>query len=341
MNSIFIRRHFPAGNIQPKMVLLSCLLSVLYSAVHSQNLPGFTNTGTFNEQELTIKDQWKDVVINLNAPLQLHKTGKTFLVFYALPNGNSIEWTKGKKLNPGDDWHFDIQHIAAQTRYVRQLDKKNNYIIAYVMAANKSWPAWKRSTHDSIYIIKNLVDSISRLVKNHQPEIILNSHSGGGSFIFGYLDAVENIPVNVKRIAFLDSDYGYEDAKHTAKLVNWLLNKKNKLLVLAYNDSIVVYNGKPLVSATGGTWYRSRLMQRNLAASFHFNTTTDTAFIRHSSLNGRLQIILKENPSGIIYHTEQVARNGFILSLLSGTKFDRRKYFTYFGERAYQNFIGD
>lgn len=342
MNSRSIQNRFQGRNIQLKMILLGFLLSVLQFAVHSQTLPGFINTGTFDEQELTIKDQWKDVVINLNAPLQLHPTGKTFLVFYALPNGNSIEWTKGKKLNPGDDWHFDIQHIAAQTRYVRDLDKKNNYIIAYVMAANKSWPAWKRSTHDSIYVIKNMVDSISRLFKNYQPEIILNSHSGGGSFIFGYMDAVETIPVNVKRIAFLDSDYGYEEAKHTTKLVNWLQHdKKNKLLVLAYNDSIVIYNGKQLVSATGGTWYRSRLMQRNLATTFNFSTTADTAFIRHSSLNGRLQIILRENPSGIIYHTEQIARNGFILSLLSGTKFDKRKYFTYFGERVYQNFISD
>jgi len=170
----------------------------------------------------------------------------------------------------------------------------------------------------------------------------LNGHSGGGSFIFGYLDAVENIPAYVKRIAFLDSDYGYEETKHTNKLVNWLKNNKaNKLLVLAYNDSIVIYNGKPLVSATGGTWYRSRLMQKNLAATFDFSTVTDTAFISHTALNGRIKIILKENPDGLIYHTEQVARNGFILSLLSATKFDKKRYFTYFGKRVYEKFISD
>lgn len=109
-----------------------------------------------------------------------------------------------------------------------------------------------------------MVDSITDLFKDYAPKIILNSHSGGGSFIFGYLDAVENIPSNVERIAFLDSDYGYEESRHKDKLVTWLQHSKtNKLLVLAYNDSIVIYNGKPLVSPTGGTWYRSRLMQRN------------------------------------------------------------------------------
>jgi len=40
---------------------------------------------------------------------------------------------------------------------------------------------------------------------------------------------------------------------HKTKLVNWLqANDNNKLVVLAYNDSVVIYNGKPLVSATGG-----------------------------------------------------------------------------------------
>lgn len=333
---------FFATNLHLKYFLFSFLLMVSVFIAQSQPLPGFTSTGIFDEQELNISNQWKDVIININAPSQLNPRGKTYLVFFALPNGNSIEWTKGKKLKPDDDWHFDIQHIAAQTRYVRHLDKKNNYIIAYVMAAKKSWPAWKRSTPDSIYIIKNMVDSISHLFKNYQPEIILNSHSGGGSFIFGYLDAVESIPTDVKRIAFLDSDYGYEETNHTNKLINWLQQSKaNKLLVLAYNDSIVIYSGKPLVSPTGGTWYRSRLLQRNLAATFDFSMVADTVFISHSALGGRIQIILKENPAGLIYHTEQVARNGFILSLLSATKFDKKKYFTYFGERVYQKFISD
>jgi len=349
MNSKTIPNQYKAAgclfitwNFQLKIFLLTFLLLFTLLVSKSHPLPGFTATGIFNEQELTINGPWKDVIININAPLQLNHSGNTYLVIFALPNGNTIEWTKGKKLNPGDDWHFDIQHIAAQTRYVRDLDKKNNYIIAYVMAAKKSWPAWKHSTPDSIYIIKNIVDSISHLFKTLHPEIVLSSHSGGGSFIFGYLDAVENIPAAVKRIAFLDSDYGYEEAKHANKLVNWLQQgKANKLLILAYNDSIVIYNGKPLVSNTGGTWYRSRLLQRNLAATFDFSTVADTAFINHTALGGRIQITLKENPAGLIFHTEQVARNGFILSLLSATKFDRKKYFTYFGDRVYQKFISD
>ena len=324
-------------NIILFVIFLTCCVNVS----HSQILKNFIETGSFNEQELWIKNGHDSVTINVNAPLHFNKKGETYLVLFALPNGNSIEWTKGKKMKPGDDWHFDIQHIAAQTRYVRNLDKRNNYIVVYLMANQKSWPTWKRTTENSKPKIKNLVDSLSGLFKEYHPKIILNGHSGGGSFIFGFLDAVGKIPDNIERITFLDSDYGYEDSLHTRKFVNWLQNKNHKLVVLAYNDSIVIYNGKPLVSPTGGTWYRSRLMQRKLAETFSFKSFADTAFIDHQALSGKIRIILKENPNGLIYHTVQVEKNGFIFSLLSYTKFDRRKYFTYFGDRVYAKYISD
>jgi hypothetical protein len=320
-----------------QVILLFILLTRGSDLLHGQLVNNF-----LQEQETWIKNGHDSVTICINAPLHFNKKGKTFLVLFALPNGNSIEWTKGKILKPQDDWHFDIQHIAAQTRFVRALDKKNNYVVAYLMANQKSWPAWKRTIQNSKVKINKIVDSLANIFKEFNPKIILNGHSGGGSFIFGYLDAVKKIPGNVERITFLDSDYGYEDSLHTKKITDWLQSdKKNKLIVLAYNDSVVIFNSKPLVSPTGGTWYRSRLMQRRLSETFSFTTTADTSFINHKALNGRIRIVLKENPNGLIYHTVQVEKNGFIFSLLSNTKFDRRKYFTYFGERAYTRFISD
>lgn len=319
-----------------------CLLAPLLCPLLAQPLPGFKTTGLFNEQEMSRNDTLNKISVHIVAPIKLNPKAETVLVFYALPNGNSIEWTKGKKLQPGDDWHFDIQHIAAQMRFVRELDKKNNYIIVYLMAAQKSWPAWKRDTPNAIHTIKKTVDSITETFSAYRPSIVLNGHSGGGSFIFGFLDAVNEIPSHVNRIAFLDSDYGYNDSLHSKKLVNWLnQSNRNKLLVLAYNDSLVMYNGKPLVSPTGGTWYRSRLMQRNLSTAFKFLTVEDTSFIAHRALGGRALFMLKKNPQALIYHTVQVEKNGFILSLLSGTRLHHRKYFTYFGERAYTRYITD
>lgn len=325
-----------------KRAVITYLFMVSCFCATAQNLPGFTATGTFDEQEINISDQWKNVVISINAPLQFHRKGKTYLVLYALPNGNSIEWTKGKHTTPNDDWHFDIQHIAAQTRYIRNADNNNNYIVAYVMAAQKSWPAWKRSTPDSLHIIKNIVDSVCNIFRAYHPSVILSSHSGGGSFVFGYIDAVQEIPRQIEKLIFIDSEYGYSDTMHATKLIHWLKdNPLSKLVALAYNDSVVIYNGKPLVSPTGGTWYRTRLMQHNLSTAFSFSTSSDTAFITHTALHNQITIVLKENPHAQIYHTEQVARNGFIFSLLLTNMHKRNKMYTYFGPRVYEKYIGN
>jgi hypothetical protein len=79
------------------------------------NIKGFETTGNNEEQELWIKNGRDSVTININAPLHFRKKGKTYLIFFASPNGNSIEWTKGKKMQPGDDWHFDIQQRKYST----------------------------------------------------------------------------------------------------------------------------------------------------------------------------------------------------------------------------------
>ncbi len=295
------------------------------------------------EQLIRINNPANKTVIQINLPDKaenLSPQKRTLLIFFALPNGNSIEWTMGKKMGAADDWHYDIQHIAAQTRYLRQIMTDQNIIVVYMANELKSWPAWKKQQTNGPEEIKRIVDSISSIFQALNPDIMLNSHSGGGSFLFGYLDAVKEIPDQIKRIGFIDSDYGYEDSLHIGKLVKWLKSSKSHFLnVLAYNDSVVIYNGKPLVSPTGGTWYRSKMMQRKLSESFSFKRSTDTALIYYTSISNRISISLKINEEGKIYHTEQVARNGFIHTVLSGTKYVRKANYRYWGERVYEEFI--
>jgi len=295
------------------------------------------------EQTIKINNGLNKTVIQINLPDRLENLSPkktTLLIFFALPNGNSIEWTMGKKILPGDDWHYDIQHIAAQTRYLREVMNDHNIIVAYMANELKSWPAWKKQQPNGPMEIKRIVDSISGIFGELHPDIMLNSHSGGGSFIFGYLDAVEEIPGQIKRIAFIDSDYGYEDSLHSGKLSQWLGSSRDHYLnVLAYNDSVVIYNGKPLVSPTGGTWYRSKMMQRKLSESFPFKQHADTALIYYTSMSNKISIILKTNEEGRIYHTEQVAKNGFIHTVISGTKYARKANYRYWGERVYGEFI--
>ncbi len=294
-----------------------------------------------SEATLTITDDPKDVIIHINEPevSLIDSAKKTRIIYFALPNGNSIEWTAGKKTLKGDDWHYDIQHIAAQTRYLRHNLKDYNIITVYLATKQKSWPAWKKTYPDYADRIQDVFNSINKRFSALNPVITLNGHSGGGSFIFGYLDGVKAIPLSIDRFAFIDSNYGYEE-KYGAQLADWLRVDKDRYLnVLAYNDSVVIYNGKPLVSPTGGTWYRSKLMQSHLSRDFKFNSVTDTGFIRSKALSGRIQFVLKQNPKALIFHTQQVGLNGFIYSNLSGTKEIKKLRFTYFGEQAYNEFI--
>jgi hypothetical protein len=281
-----------------------------------------------------------EVKVRINAPGQASFTAgkKVLLIFYALPNGNTTDQTVGKVMQPGDDWHYDIQHIGAQTRFLRDLRKDRVVVVVYLEAAGKSWPAWRKQHGDKL--IPEVVATVKKLFPGQEVETVLSGHSGGGSFIFGYLNAVDRIPDDVIRIAFLDSNYAYDPALgHKDKLVNWLNAPDHHCLcVLAYNDAVALLNGKSFVSAAGGTWGKSHAMERDMAEDLKFTTQTNAEFQRFTALDGRVQFILKENPEKKIFHTVQVERNGFIHSMVSGTP-DEGKGYEYFGPRAYSKWI--
>ena len=277
------------------------------------------------------------ILINAPAPETFAANKPVLLVFYALPNGNTIEQTVGKTLKPGDDWHFDIQHIGAQTRWLRGVVTNRTIVVAYLEAGTKSWPGW-RKIHDDRVIVR-ILDGVRGIFSSNRTEVVLASHSGGGSLIFGYLNAVKAIPDDVKRIAFLDSDYGYDSRLHADKIKSWLAaSDENHLCVLAYQDYLARLNGKPFVSEQGGTWGRSLAMLDDLGSQFQFTSRTNGGLETYSALDGRIQFLLKENPEREILHTVQVERNGFIQALLSGTA-DEAKGYEYFGERAYSKWI--
>jgi hypothetical protein len=305
------------------------------------NLPWpqkFSASTNFGEmvREIRLPDE---VRIFVNTPAQESFTANkpVLLVFYALPNGNTIEQTIGKTLQQGEDWHFNIQHIGAQTRWLRKEITNRTIVLAYLEAGMKSWPAWRKKYSDQR--IAEILDGVRGIFSASKTEVVLASHSGGGSLIFGYLNAVEKIPDDVKRIAFLDSNYGYDSKLHADKIKNWLAaSGENHLCVLAYQDYLGLLNGKSFVSEAGGTWGRSQVMLGDLGAQFPFNSRTNGGLETFSALDGRIEFLMKENPERKIFHTLQVERNGFIHALLSGTA-DEGKGYEYFGERAYPHWI--
>jgi hypothetical protein len=278
-----------------------------------------------------------DVRITLDLPFNWYKTG-TILILYALPNGNTTEQTMGKFMQAGDDWHFDIQHIRAQTAFLRSR-LKQNITVAYLENSFRSWPLWKQNHTDYSFRIQRMVDTLKGMMSQKRTILYLNGHSGGGNFIFGYLQGIETIPGYVQRISFLDSNYGY-DSSYTGKLRNWLRqNKKATLTVFAYNDSVALYNSKPVVSATGGTWYKSKQMMHDLSG-FSLRRLRNDSLIFYESNNRQVAFFLKTNPDRKIFHTTQVELNGFIHSILYRTSRENKGYL-YFGPRAYSSLIRD
>ena len=304
-------------------------------------LAGFVESPHFKEQVLTFSLEL-GVRVHINAPARsLFDSNKPVrLVLYALPNGNTIEQTVGRRIKPGDDWHFDIQHIGAQTRWLRDTTHDANLVVAYLECSEKAWPVWRRKNDLDGRRIVRIVDALRGRFAPRTVKLVLSGHSGGGSFIFGFLNGVERIPDDVERITFLDSNYGYDTAQnHGEKLARWLgAPGEHCLSVLAYNDSVALLNGKKFVSETGGTWARSRLMLQDLAAKFEFTRENDAEFQRATALGRRVKFLLKENPTQSVLHTTQVERNGFIQSLLSGTA-DEGKGYAYFGPRAYEKWL--
>jgi hypothetical protein len=280
------------------------------------------------------------VRVILNFPASDDATKPLRLILYALPSGNSIEQTIGRRINPGDDWHFDIQHIGAQTRWLRKREPDVSLAVAYLECEGKSWPAWRKKYDPNDERISQIVDALRRRFTGRKFTLVLTGHSGGGSFTFGYLNGIEAIPDDVERIGFLDSNYAYDSSKaHGDKLAAWLANSKQRYLtVIAYEDYIALLNGNTFVSENGGTWGRSRLMLADLKNKIDFTGDTDTEWERYTALEGRVKFLMRKNPAKAVLHTRLVELNGFIHAMLTGTALENRDY-TFFGSRAYEEFV--
>ncbi len=209
----------------------------------------------FGETLLTLEPE-PGVRIVVNRPATADPGRPVRLIVYALPNGNTIEQTMGQLPAPGRDRRYGHQQIAAQTRWLRLHQPEVTLVTAYVECGEKSWPAWCRNHAGSGARIAAILDRLRQAVAAPFLQLVLTGHSGGGAFIFRYLDSPEAIPRDVERIAFLDSNYAYDAAKgHAARLSTWLSGSTSRYLtVIAYHDSVALLNGKTFVSEKGGTW---------------------------------------------------------------------------------------
>ena len=279
----------------------------------------------------TLKD---GVRILLNSPGTSERSKSNLLVIYALPNGNTLEETFGGHGSQGPNWRYGIQHIGAQIRFVRTRLTNENVHLACLENSLKSWPAWRRKFGNQG--IGAVITSIADRVR--ADNWVLGGHSGGGSLIFGYIEALATIPRHVQRLVFLDANYAY-DTRHAQKIQEWLQDDpRHRLIVTAYEDHVALLDGKPFVSASGGTWGRSHAMLTDMATHWQITTNRSTVPWTLEALDGRACLLLIPNPDRQILHTLQVERNGLIHGLLQGTAAENDGY-SYWGSKAYSDRI--
>lgn len=321
--------------------VILCLLFFLIAKAEYK-LPGFTISGNYGEQELAFRFE-PDVRIEINAPsiVDFDPQKPTAIMLYALPNVNTIEWTKGKKVVDSVYWRYGIQHIAAQTRYIRSLKPDYNFVTVYMEAKQLAWKVWRKETPHSDSLLIKMVGDIREIFKEVNPYIILSGHSGGGNFTFGFIENVDEIPNWVRRISFLDSNYNWDERTHGKKLLKWLMkSKRNKLSIICYDDRNALYNGKPVVSDTGGTGSRSKMMIKYLQENSKMKWTVedDSIMTKTRSKNNQVECLWVKNPNHKIYHTVLVRKNGMIQGELFGTKHENNGYL-FWDEPVYDNFI--
>jgi hypothetical protein len=320
-----------------------CILSVKNISVQEHHVarPGFEVSPNWNEQIKTFIFE-PEVRIHINAPAteKFDSRKSTLLIFYALPNGNTIEQTVGRQISEGVDWHFNIQHIGAQVRRLREIMPEENIIVAYLEAGGKSWPAWRRKFPNNNEIIFHIIDTVKNEFREFHPHVVLSGHSGGGSFIFGFLNGVDSIPNWIERIAFLDANYSYDDsARHGDKLIIWLhADSTHHLSIIAYDDRNIMFKGKRVVGPDGGTFRATYRMLERFEKDIQFTFHQDSTIQQYSGSKNQIEFLIHTNPSNSILHTILVERNGFLHAMTFGTPFESEAG-AFFGEPIYSKWI--
>jgi hypothetical protein len=296
---------------------LSCTASCS-SRQPSVDLRGFTTLSGAPER-MRVLDLYPGVTATIVAPARLDARRPVELILYALPNGNSTAQTMGRTMAEGVDWHFDIQHIAAQTRALRARGMPQA-VVVYLEADGKSWPSWRAKlgyARANARIVE-MVDQLRAAVGSppNMP-VTLTGHSGGGSFMFGFIEGEDSLPSWLTRIAFLDANYNFAPP-HGDMLVAWLRGSaERRLVVLAYDDREIMLDGKKVVGDSGGTWRASQRMIENLGPALALKRDTLGTFIRYRA--PQVEILLHPNPQNKILHTEMIGEmNGYMHAMLTG-----------------------
>jgi hypothetical protein len=321
--------------------------------------PPWTRSHEFQEASFT-KTLDSKVRIHVNAPLD--PNGKparaTRLIVYALPAGNTIEQTLGCRMKPGLDWHYDIQHVAAQVRLLRAMDAqvdgslaeenaslgetrlRERIVLLCVEGPGLSWSSFRKSHPDADAQMAQFVEQWRKEFGTDGSRVLLTGHSNGGSFMFGVIDGADEIPAYIDRIAFLDANYNFDAAKHAQKITRWLKDgDARRLIVIAYDDREITLAGKKVVGPSGGTFRATGRMREALGKEFDLREAAGQIFHETVGLDGRIHFYVHPNTQKKILHTALVGdMNGLVHVVTLGSHHEE-KWGNFGGPRAYSKYI--
>jgi hypothetical protein len=334
MGEEFHRRS--AGPVITRIAVLALAISAC--ATSSPQLAAAPETAS---ERTTILSPAPGVTATIVAPANLDLARHVDLILYALPNGNSTAETIGRRTSDTTAWRYEIQHIGAQTRALRQRGLPQA-VVVYLEAEGKSWPTWRRTRgYDSanariVVIVDSIVGAIGR---PKGLSVTLTGHSGGGSLMFGFIEGQPAIPDWIERIAFLDANYNFDAAQHGEKLAAWLrTDSRHTLVVLAYDDREIMLDGKKVVSDSGGTWRATDRMLAILRPVFAVTADTLGEFLRYRT--AQVEILRHPNPGNRILHTEMIGEmNGYMHALLTRRPAYERQATLLRPQRAYTPWV--
>jgi hypothetical protein len=158
--------------------------------------------------------------------------------------------------------------------------------------------------------------------------------------MFGVIEATGDIPAYIDRIAFLDANYAFDAELHAEKFRRWLTgDDSRRLVVIAYDDREIVFDGKKVVGPDGGTFRATNRMRDALGKNFPLTDTKRPPFIESTGLDGRIHVFVHPNPENKILHTALVGdMNGLVHALTLGTP-NESKWGNFGGPRAYTKWV--
>ena len=249
---------------------------------------------------------------------QYNPAKPTTLVFYALPNGNTIEQTIGCAAAPGLDWHYNIQHIGPHNADAA-VDRSNPQLRDRLPGSReKKLACFNQGDPDAAVHTRRIVELASHLIDPPPKNLVIMAHSGGGAFVTEYINAPGPLPPNLDRIAYLDAYYKHSSDTATAeKLKPWLdANPNHHLVLVCYDDRNIELNGKPVITTPDGGSFRAAHRLLDALSDHHPPTTQSDGPIDSVDFDHeQIHFIFHNNPQNLILHTRLVEWNGFLRAM--------------------------